>query len=238
MATDLPRFTITLPDEMYNDVTRFQRDNNIKTQSKAIQRLVALGLDASAKQNGEEPRRAPSPLEKQYAALDAHGRRLVDLVMVEESRRVEQVREPVVYNLGTIRHYLYSPAAGPDGQISGSDYEDLPRTQETPHGADYCLTVSGDSMMPYLYDGQMIYVSEDGPVRPLEIGVFFYRGAVYVKQYSPEPDGSIVLLSANPARERNNVIIPAESVPDLICYGKVLGIKKPPRPVYYDDSQL
>lgn len=98
MATDLPRFTITLPEGMYKDVTRFQRDQGIKAQSKAIQRLVALGLDASAKQNGEEPRRASSTLERQYAALDAHGRRLVDLVMAEESRRVEQVRRPVYYS--------------------------------------------------------------------------------------------------------------------------------------------
>lgn len=225
MATDLPRFTITLPDEMYNDVTRFQRDNNIKTQSKAIQRLVALGLDASAKQNGEEPRRAPSPLEKQYAALDAHGRRLVDLVLVEESRRVEQVREPVVYNLGTIRHYLYSPAAGPDG-LAVNDYEDIPRTPDMPKRANYCLTVSGDSMEPLLHDGQMIFVVEDEPVVKNEVGVFFFQGGTYVKLFMPRPDGGAVLQSANPERQNANVTIPPEAMPWLACYGKVIGIRR------------
>lgn len=231
MATDLPRFTITLPDEMYARVSRFQQAQNIKTQSKAIQRLVALGLASHAAQNGEEIRK-PSPLERKYYALDDHGRRVVDTVMELEAERASGPGAGQVISFGTIRHYLYSPAAGPDGQISGSDYEDLPRTSETPRGADYCLTVSGDSMLPYLYDGQMIYVSEDNPVRPLEIGVFFYRGAVYVKQYEPQPDGSVMLLSANPRRESNNVYIPAETVQDLLCYGKVINVRKPPRPVY------
>lgn len=173
-----------------------------------------------------------SELEKKYAALDEHGRRLVDAVMKIEA---EREKETPVIDFGMIRHYLYSPAAGPSGQLSGEDYEDIPRTLDMPKNADYCLTVSGDSMEPVLYDGQMVFVSEDAKVNPLEIGVWFLWGETYVKQYGPEPDGSIVLLSANPDRKKNNVIIPAESVADLLCYGKVLGIKKLPRPVYNDD---
>ena len=233
MATDLPRFTITLPEEMYARVSDYQKQQGIKTQSKAIQRLVACGLEAVRE---EQPTQTPQPseLDRQYASLDAHGRKIVDAVL-----RIESEREPAadVIPFGTIRHYFYCPAAGPDGMISGEDYEDIPVTPETPKGADFCLTVSGDSMEPILYDGQLIYISESEPVRPLEIGVFFFQGGTYVKQYGQEPDGSVTLLSANPGREDCNVTIPPLAVPSLVCFGKVLGIKKRlPRPVYDNGS--
>ena len=177
---------------------------------------------------------APSAFEQKYRALDEHGKKLVDLVMEAETERVAESRQQtVVIDFGTIRHYLSSPAAGPDGLISGEDYEDIPRTPDMPKNADYCLTVSGDSMEPYIYDGQMIFIAEDLPVQPYEVGVWFFQGGTYVKQYSPKEDGSgVVLLSANPARKDKNVFIPVEAIAGLHCYGKVLGLKKLPIPVY------
>lgn len=231
MATDLPRFTITLPEEMYNRVTQYKEEQKISTQSKAIQKLIAVGLESVA---SKEAKPEPLKIEPKYKQLDGHGRRVVDLVVdAELSRVIAEARETPVYDLPTIRHYLYSPAAGPDGMISGEDYEDIPVTPETPKNADFCLTVSGESMEPVLHDGQIIYISESEPVQPLNVGVFYFHGAVYVKQYGPEPDGSIILLSSNPMCESMNVIIPAEAAPGLVCYGKVLGIKKRlPKPIY------
>lgn len=230
MATDLPRFTITLPDEIYERVTAYKEEQKISTQSKAIQKLIAAGLKAVAEQKGKPE---PLKIEPKYRALDDHGRRVVDLVIdAETDRIIAEAKETPVYDIRTIRHYLYSPAAGPDGMISGEDYEDIPVTPETPRNADFCLTVSGDSMEPALYDGQMIYISESEAVQPLEIGVFYYQGGTYVKQYGPEPDGSVTLLSVNPAREDCNVTLKPDEVPGLVCFGKVLGIKRQPRPNY------
>lgn len=176
---------------------------------------------------------AKSDLDRKYEALDEQSKKLVDLVMEFEAERfAREVLTPIV-DLGTIRHYLYSPAAGPDGMVSGADYEDIPRTPDMPKNADFCLTVSGDSMEPYLHDGQMIYIAEDAPLGELEVGVFFYHGGVYVKQYAPSYDGSVYLLSANPEREAANITVPRDSVPDLCYFGKVLGIKKRlPPPIY------
>lgn len=230
MATDLPRFTITLPEEMYDRVTQYKEEQKISTQSKAIQKLIAAGLESVAAQ-AVKPE--PLKIEPKYRVLDAHGRRVVDLVIEAETDRViAEAKETPVYELRTIRHYLYSPAAGPDGMISGEDYEDIPITPETPKNADFCLTVSGNSMEPALRDGQMIYISESEAVQPLEIGVFYYQGGTYVKQYGPEPDGSVTLLSVNPACEDYNVTLKPDEVAGLVCFGKVLGVKRLPRPKY------
>lgn len=173
-----------------------------------------------------------SALDEKYAALDEHGRHVVDVVMDAEAERVATPKQAEVIDYGTIRHYLYSPAAGRDGMISGQDYEDIPRTADMPRAASYCLTVSGDSMEPYIHDGQMIYVSEDVALADMEVGVFAYQGGIYVKQYAPSMDGSIYLLSANPKREAANLTIPRESVQDLYYLGKVIMKKKLPPPIY------
>ncbi len=87
-------------------------------------------------------------------------------------------------------------------------------------------------MEPYIHDGQMIYVSESEPVREMEVGVWYWQGGTYVKQYAPSYDGGVYLLSANPARENCNVTVPRDALPGLVCFGKVLGIKKLPPPIY------
>lgn len=183
----------------------------------------------------DNPERGPealkSALDRKYAALDDFGRRMVDLVIDAEAERVHvQTAAAPVIDLGTIRHYLYSPAAGPDG-LAEDDYEDIPRTEDMPRGADFCVTVSGDSMEPYLHDGQMIFVARDRQVNRLDVGVWYYQGGTYVKQLDKRED-AIYLLSANPDREAANLRIPYESEHDLRCYGKVLGIKKLPLPEY------
>ena len=44
MATDKPRFTITLPEDVYAEVSDFKEENGFRSQSKAIQQLIVLGL--------------------------------------------------------------------------------------------------------------------------------------------------------------------------------------------------
>ena len=44
MATDKPRFTITLDNNMLEQVLEYKSQNRISTQSKAIQKLIELGM--------------------------------------------------------------------------------------------------------------------------------------------------------------------------------------------------
>lgn len=169
-------------------------------------------------------------IREKYSSLDAHGKTVVDYVLNEEFDRCmseEQETEHIF-----IRHYLYSPAAGVNGLVSGEDYEDIPLPHDAPNGADYCLTVSGDSMSPYINDGDLVFVKEDEPLQAFDVGVFCVDGATYVKQYCPSYNGAVYLLSANPLRADANVVIKKDSTSSLICFGKVLLKRKLPQPVY------
>lgn len=58
-----------------------------------------------------------------------------------------------------------------------------------PDGADFGLRVSGDSMEPVFHDGQLVWIEECEEIAPSEIGIFFYDGCGYMKQYDErEPD--------------------------------------------------
>jgi len=170
-------------------------------------------------------------LQTKYSSLDEHGKSVVDYVLNSEYERCQleddEPQAPVM-----IRHYLYSPAAGVNGLVSGEDYEDIQLPPNAPNGADYCLTVSGDSMEPYISDGDLIYVKEDEPLQPFDVGVFCVDGSTYVKQYCPSIDGSVYLLSANPKREDANITITRDSTSSLLCFGKVLLKKRLPQPIY------
>lgn len=171
--------------------------------------------------------------QRKYSTIDAHGRALVDMILDAEYARCTA---PVEAEIVTIRHYLSRPAAGVNGLVEGEDYEDIPLPPDAPKGADFCLTVSGDSMEPYIRDGEMIYVSEKAQVQDMDVGVFFYDGATYVKQYCKGYDDSVYLLSANPLREDANITIKKDSASSLVCFGKVLLPKKLPRPNYQKDN--
>ncbi len=132
-----------------------------------------------------------------------------------------------------IKHYLVPAAAGYASPIQGEDYELLPRTAETPPGADFCITVRGDSMAPYIQDGDLVYVRRDAPLREFDAGVFFVDGDVYCKQWCVDYAGTLHLLSANPARQDANLVLPRDSGRSCVCFGKVLLSRALPRPAYF-----
>lgn len=44
MATDKPRFSVTFTDDSFSKIQKYQKENNISTQSKAVARLVELAI--------------------------------------------------------------------------------------------------------------------------------------------------------------------------------------------------
>ena len=80
--------------------------------------------------------------------------------------------------------------------------------------ADEIITVSGRSMEPGFYDGDMVLVRHTDSVLPGEIGVFLVDNEGFIKQY--QADG---LHSLNP----DYPVIRPDSWHDFRCIGKVLG---------------
>lgn len=187
---------------------------------------------------------APNPAEifsvpeikliKKYRALDGHGKNMVDYAVSEETARLEaaaaaeEPAKPV-----SIRHYLVPAAAGYANPVEGEDYELTELPDKAPKSADFCIDIAGDSMEPYIADGSRVYVKRDASVREFDdVGVFFYDGNVFCKQFCVDFSGALYLLSANPAREDRNVRIPRESAGSVVCFGRVILPKRLPRPVY------
>ena len=131
-----------------------------------------------------------------------------------------------------IRHYLTPAAAGYASPIEGEDYELIAVDDTVPPKADFCISISGDSMSPYIEDGDMVYVQRDATLEMFDPGIFFVDGDVLCKQYCTDALGTLYLLSANPLREEYNRIIPRSSDSTVVCFGKVLLPKKLPQPIY------
>ena len=106
--------------------------------------------------------------------------------------------------------------------LGGEDYELLPRTPDGPAGADFCIRMQGDSMEPWIPDGGIVYVRRNLPLREFDAGVFFVDGEVVCRQWCMDFQGTVYLLSANPDRRDETLVIPRDSGRICVCLGKVL----------------
>lgn len=88
MATEKPRFTITLEPETFDQVLNFKKINGIATQSGAIQRLVERGIqDLISSNNLTSTKKAPSVSDEAmcvaaaYDRADDRAKQVVDLTL-------------------------------------------------------------------------------------------------------------------------------------------------------------
>lgn len=158
-------------------------------------------------------------LVKKYRALDEHGKKMVNIVIDEETARMEQTKkeQPPIKETGQIV-YLPKPiqsASAGYGQLADDDTADKIglKLNDTTRKADYIMRVSGDSMEPKFYDGQNVLVSNQPAVELGEIGIFIIGGERFIKIYRGDH-----LESANP--DYPNVQFDEYSQ----CVGKVLGV--------------
>jgi transcriptional regulator with XRE-family HTH domain len=187
-----------------------------------------LGNKKSASPEGN----ADNLINQIYKDLNDHGRAELErygnyLRSQDVYKRVEA--EP---HVEYIRHYLVPAAAGYASPIEGEDYELIPLDPKAPRGADYCITIRGDSMMPFIGDGDLVYVKRGADMTDFDVGVFYVDGDVLCKQYCVDAYRNLHLLSANSAREDANRTIKADSMSRVMCFGKVLLPHKLPQPVY------
>ena len=170
-------------------------------------------------------------LEAHYDALDAHGKRIVDLVMDAELERMAAfVPDKVVeFPRPMIQHYIVPAAAGYASPIEGDEYEMIPLPDGAPDNADFCITVRGNSMEPFLYDGDLAYVKRGAIMNDLDVGVFYVAGDVLIKRWHVDNGGVLHLWGLNPAASGANRVIARSSQDRVVCFGKVINKKSPPR---------
>ena len=168
-----------------------------------------------------------------YDALNGDGQKELCrygryLTTLDEYRADEQAEPQITY----IKHFLVPAAAGYASPIEGEDYEEIPLPDDAPANADFCITIQGDSMEPYIKDGSLVYVKRGAELREFEPGIFFVDGDVYCKQWAPGYAGENYLLSANPKRQDANITIYRDSGRNCVYFGKVLLRQRLPQPEY------
>ncbi len=178
-----------------------------------------------------------SPTEKalleSYQSLDQHGKKAVDAICAIEKERMDALRvathakvinieEAVKARDRYVPHYATPSAAGFNVPLDGTDFEMILVDDTVPEEADYAVDIQGDSMEPYIHDGDMVFVKKDTDLAIGDVGIFCVDGAMYCKQYYIDDDGSLILVSANPELRHTNIRVSVDSGNCVTTCGKVL----------------
>lgn len=147
----------------------------------------------------------------------------------KEKKKVAEKSEPVIVapaadeaseqdgeRLIEIRHSVYKVSAGYGFELDEGDNWETIEISDTPEArrADYALTISGDSMEPVYYDGDIVLVKMQDTVEIGQIGIFILDGSGYIKKYCGDH-----LVSLNEDYDD----IPLSDYEDVRCSGRVIG---------------
>ncbi len=139
--------------------------------------LDALCDDGRPLPSAEDARE--DDLQKRYAALSDKGRRLVGSLIdgIAGLEAPEPAARPPLF----IREYVTPAAAGCASPAEGEDYVLVPRGDDVPKTADFAVRIAGDSMEPYIRDGDRVYVSRMAELADGDVGIFFADGDMKCK---------------------------------------------------------
>ena len=106
-----------------------------------------------------------------------------------------------------IPRFISPSAAGYSTPLVGNDFEMILVDDNVPANADFAVGIQGNSMYPYIKDGDTVYIKKDCELSIGDVGIFYVDGSMY---------------SANPEFRHTNIYIGADSGSDVKCYGKVI----------------
>lgn len=228
-VVELARLTGVPAQTLYSAIKR----DNLKIDFEVllkICRALNIPVEIFYKDLGDTPP-LPEPEEwefiRSYRALDDHGREATRAIMRVEEERMREESCDADGGSRIIPLYYTPAAAGYASPAFGEDYEDysVPLTSK----ADFASRIQGDSMEPYIHDGEVVLVKREG-VSNGDVGLFFVDGDIKCKQYCKDNFGNIYLFSLNRRREDADVSIPASSGVTICCFGKVILSRRPPLP--------
>lgn len=135
-------------------------------------------------------------------------------VYKEQVTQIIEVETPMV----EIRHSIYKVSAGTGYNLDDGDQWDTIEIPDTPEAnrADFALTISGDSMEPVYYDGDIVLIKSQPAISNGEIGIFIIENDGYIKKY-----GGDRLISLNAAYD--DIMFSDYDPDDIRCVGLVIG---------------
>lgn len=195
----------------HNSVSDWENDKN-KPDPDTIELLCGV-LEISpnylldVKTDGISP--AERNLINKFRMLDKRGQDLVNFILDDQLYWAKQAKQaPLVpYPFAG-----YIAAAGKWVYVDADDVKDNYVYVKVKDGATFVFGVSGDSMEPEFYNGDLVYVHRTKELEFGDIGIFLIGSEYYIKEYGP--DG---LHSKNP----NYPVMPG--TPDIQVIGKVIG---------------
>ncbi|MBD5140660.1 MAG: LexA family transcriptional regulator, partial [Ruminococcus sp.] len=164
-------------------------------------------LDDQLKYYKELPEREQQRLIKQTLAYE-------EVYKEQSETRIIEVETPMI----EIRHSYYKVSAGTGYDLNDDNQWDtieIPDTPEAQH-ADFALTISGDSMEPVYYDGDIVLIKSQPAVDSGEIGIFIIENNGFIKKY-----GGDKLISLNAVYD--DIMFSDYAPEDIRCVGLVIG---------------
>ena len=160
-----------------------------------------------------------------YRALDERDRSRLLRIAAAFS---DEAAAPAKKQSRVIPLYRFLAAAGIPSPQPGEDYDEI--TVEADNRADFASRIAGDSMEPYIHDGDTVYCVRSIDLHDGDVGVFYADTGMVCKQFLRDSEGNVYLFSLNRSRADADLFFPASSGQSLCCYGKVLLEKNIPLP--------
>ncbi|MBO4423818.1 MAG: helix-turn-helix domain-containing protein [Clostridia bacterium] len=177
----------------------------------------ALGTTVKYLCEGEEDG-GFSVLRDKFAKLDRRGRDAVLKTADDELARMEAEARRAASDLGLKRKiFIYDvPVSAGCGSFLDSSHSSTVSlvVNEVTDRADYAVRVSGDSMEPRFFNGDIVIVESCREIPEGKVGIFLYNGESYIKKF-----GGDRLISVN---QKYPDIVFGEN-DDIRCLGLVLG---------------
>lgn len=200
--------------------------------SRALNTSIDSLLEVNFDRDDDDLSREERSLLSQYRILDVYGKQAVDSICSIEydrmtSQQKQRHREEKVVdfqeNATAQIPYFYLPsAAGTSAPLDDNNFKMITISGYVPPETDFAIHVQGNSMFPYIEDGEMVFVKKQEELNIGDVGIFCVDGALYCKQYYRTWNGTVTLVSANPALKDTNVVLTPESGSSLSVCGKVL----------------
>ena len=97
-----------------------------------------------------------------------------------------------------LRLYDARVSAGIGDFLDSDYYTTIEVPENDARGADFAVTISGDSMEPVFQDHDMVYVHRQETLEDGEIGIFSLNNMAYIKKFKDTRSGTF-LVSLNPS---------------------------------------